>query len=117
MTYTIRMNVELTHDAIEEIIDGAGMSIGYWAIAGVVDEEAQTYRVTDGEDDGKSYTIHYSEIARAIQSLVDGDISIRDDIREAITLDLLDWDDAHRMGGEEYDVIIQVACFGEVVYG
>jgi hypothetical protein len=102
MTYTIRMNVELTHDAIEDIIDGAGMAIGYWATKGVVDEEAQTYVVTDGED-GKEYIIHYSDIARAIQLIVDGDADVRDDIKESITLDLLDYDNAYRMDSEAYD--------------
>jgi hypothetical protein len=110
------MNVELSIEAIEDIIDGGGYGIHYWAVAGVVDEENQTYKVTDGET-GKSYLLHYSDITKAIQSLLDREVAIRSDIVDAIALDLLNYEDAHRMDSEAYDVIIQVACFGEVIYG
>jgi hypothetical protein len=116
MTYTIRMNVEITQEVIEDIIDGAGYAIHYWATKAVVDTEAETYTVTDGEDD-KEYVIHYQDIARAIQLLVDGDADVRADIREAVALDLLNYENAHRMDSEVYDVIIQLAAMGAVIYG
>lgn len=116
MTHVIRMNVELSIEAIEDIIEGAGYGIHYWATKAVVDDEAQTYEVTDGET-GKSYLLHYQDINKAIQSLLDREVAIRSDIVDAIALDLMNYEDAHRMDSEAYDVIIQVACFGEVIYG
>jgi hypothetical protein len=110
------MNVEVTHEMIEDIIEGAGYGIHYWATKAVVDEDAQTYTITDGED-GKVYVVHYSDITKAIQSLLDREVAIRSDIVDAIALDLMNYEDAHRMDSEVYDVIIQVACFGEVIYG
>jgi hypothetical protein len=116
MTYVIRMNVEVTEDAIEDIIDGAGMAIGYWASKAVVDTEGKTYEVTDGEENQK-YHLTYPDIARAIQLIVDRDVDLRSDIVDAIALDLLNYEDAHRIDSEAYDAIIQVACFADVIYG
>ncbi|CAB4123833.1 hypothetical protein UFOVP46_103 [uncultured Caudovirales phage] len=116
MSYTITMKVPVVDDAIDDIIDGAGYSIGYWASNAEVDSKAQTYTVTDS-DSGKKYPLTYADIARAIQTVADGKAGIRQDIQDAITLDILDYENAERMDSEAYDVLIQLACFNEVVYG
>lgn len=112
---TIELSVNINDEVIDDIIEGAGYEIGYWASKAVYDSEAQTYEVTEEEDE-KRYFLTYPIIAKAITSLVKGDITISPSIREAITLDLVSKEGCH-MDGECYDVIIQVACFGDVIYG
>jgi hypothetical protein len=112
---TVELSVHITDEMVEDIIDGAGYAIGYWASKAVFDSEAQTYEVTEDEDDHR-YVITYEAIRTALVKLVKGEVSIRSDIRDAITLDMIDRDGC-RMDGECYDVIIQVACLGDVIYG
>jgi hypothetical protein len=110
------MKVPVVDDVIDDIIDGAGYQISYWASDAEVDSQAKTYTITDAEDDSV-HVVTYADIARAIQTVVDGEAGIRQDIRDAITLDVFDYKNACRMDSEAYDVLIQLACFNEVVYG
>lgn len=113
---TIELSLDVTDEIIEDIIEGAGYTIGYWARTATYDSEARTYEVTDAEDDTK-YHVTYDDIAKAISKIVRNEAELRNDIREAIVLDLFDYDNAHRMDAEVYDCVIQVACLGSVTYG
>lgn len=113
---TIELALDVTDEIIEDIIEGAGYVIGYWASEGQYDSEARTYSVTDAEDDA-TYHVTYDDIAKAIGKIVRNEIELRDDIREAIVLDLIDYDNGGRMDSEVYDCVIQVACLGSITYG
>lgn len=114
--HSIEVTLEVSDVVIEDIIDGAGYAIGYWAQNGEHDTQAQTYTVIDN-DDGEEYALSYEDIANAIQKLVKHEVKVRPDIHEAILLDIVSYENAHRMDTDAYDVIIQVACFDEVTYG
>ena len=107
-------------EAIENIICDAGMMIGYWATKAVVDSTKQTYTITEEEahdDEGaRDFTITYTDIVEAMMKLATGEVAIRSDIREEIGNAFINYDESD-IDGEGADVIIQVACFGDVIYG
>ena len=107
-------------EAIENIIADAGMMIGYWATSAVVDSDKQTYTITEEEahdDEGaRDFIITYTDIVEAMMKLASGEVAIRSDIREAIGEAFINYDESD-LDGEVADVIIQVACFGDVIYG
>lgn len=113
---SIDIALDVTDEIIEDIIEGAGYTIGYWASEAHYDSEARTYTVTDNEDSSE-YHITYDDISKAIEKIVTKKVKLRGDIREAIVLDLVDYHNAHHMDAEVYDCVIQVACLGDVVYG
>jgi hypothetical protein len=113
----ILIALEVSDEAIIDIIDGAEEGgIGYWATRSIHDKANRTLTITDGEDN-KTITITYDQIVNAISDLVNRRVSISPHITDAITSDLASEDYGCHMDAECYDVIIQVALFGDVVYG
>lgn len=119
MTATLSITVPKTYtlsiEAIEDTIDTAGYGIGYWASSAVVDDKAQTYTVTDGETP-ETFVLTYQSIFEAVLKLSNGDVKIRKDIAQTCAIALLDYEEAE-IDSEIADCIIQVACFGDVIYG
>jgi hypothetical protein len=107
--YGIEITVSGTidDDFILDVIDAAGYGIGYWAARAVVDGDERTYAVTEA-DTGKVYRLTFADIADSIGTLAQG----WDDARTAVLED-----DAGYIDANLGDVIIQWACFGEIVYG
>jgi hypothetical protein len=107
-------------EAIENIICDAGMMIGYWATEAVVDGTNQTYKITEEEahdgEGSRDFTLTYTDIVRAMMKLATGEVAVRSDIREQISNAFIDYD-LSDIDGEGADVIVQVACFGDVIYG
>jgi hypothetical protein len=113
----ILIALEVSDEAIIDIIDGAEEGgIGYWATRSVHDKANRTLAITDSQDN-KTITITYDQIVNAISDLVNRKVSISTHITDAITSDLASEDYGCHMDAECYDVIIQVALFGDVVYG
>jgi hypothetical protein len=113
----ILISLDVSDEVITDIIDGAECGgINYWASRSVNDPDNRTLTITDGEDD-KTITITYDQIVNAISDLTNGRVSISPAIRDAITSDLASGDYGCYMDATCYDVIIQVALFGDVVYG
>ena len=103
--------------AVEDIIEGAGDYIGYWAYEADMDTVNQTYTIT--EQDEPTNTVHkvtYKDIVDACAKIVSGKASSRSDIMSAVAQAFIDYENAD-MDADCYDVIIQVACFGEIIYG
>lgn len=109
------MTFTLPETAVLDIIDGAGSWIGYWATEGHVSTENQTYAITDLETEER-FTLYFPQIVKAASLLATGQVSVNSDIRSAIMGAFINYDNAD-MDAECYDVIIQTACFGEIVYG
>jgi uncharacterized protein YtpQ (UPF0354 family) len=113
----ILIALEVSDEVITDIIDGAeGGGINYWASRSINDSDNRTLTITDREDN-KTVTITYDQIVNAISDLVNRRVSISTHITDAITSDLASEDYGCHMDAECYDVIIQVALFGDVVYG
>jgi hypothetical protein len=107
-------------EGIENIICDAGEFIGYWASEGRVDSALQTYTVTESDahdsEGSRDFTLTYTDIVRAMVKLATGVVKVRPDIREAIGEAFVNYDESD-MDAEVADCIIQVACFGDVIYG
>jgi hypothetical protein len=117
----ITVDFELTLTDFADIVDTAGHAIGYWCDEAEYDEPYDsddpdaTYTVSC-EEGTQIYTLTKADIEKAMELIAEGRIdisaSIRDDVRMAITED-----DMGNIDGYAADAIIQVACFGCIVYG
>lgn len=113
---TIELTLDVPDQVIEDIIDGAGYAIGYWVESARHDPQAKTYTLIESET-GEEYKMSYQDIVDALSKVVTREVRVRSDIREAIVLDLVDYNNASRMDAEVYDVVIQIACLGDITYG
>jgi hypothetical protein len=118
------MNIDaeiVTDDNIINMLDTAGYSIGYWAREAEVDEDAKTYTIIERET-GDRYTVSFDDLRRAYGALLSLDQqyvnrmihgyfieSYRDRDEQGIETGAID--------GDAADVLVQVAAFGQVVYG
>ena len=85
--------------------------------------DSWTMELQDPEDmdDYTPKRIDATALAKATQSILDGKVKLGSHYREQLVRDLADWRDAPEYGvpfdAELSDIIVQVACFGEVVFG
>jgi len=101
----------LKDDDFEDICDIAGYSIGYWAKLGML--RLASYLVID--EDGVQHKITPELLGRVMVEVAAGRYDLRDDITKSV-----DWAIEHQEYGEidteVADVLIQIACFGVVIY-
>ncbi len=123
MTYKLEIKTEVSVEEISSLIDTAGYGMNYWAEFGMYSEEKQTYEVRLDQDaqDGVGWesdtkVITYQEIADAIQKLISGQVGIRPDIRQSLVEEFIN-KDGGQMDSEGAEVVIQVALFGDVIFG
>lgn len=105
--------VELTNQEWADIIDTCGYGIAYWCNEAVVDEDACTYKIHDAEED-KTHFLIKSDIERAYALVLDGKVHVNETIRGYFLPDEDGDADIDAVAG---DVLVQVACFGQIVYG
>lgn len=120
---------KVTDSEIEDIIDAAGYGINYWCVRGHIDSEARTYTITvdpDLAEHGQEpIVLEFDQIVQVGIQIADGyyqmSESIRDYFGEWHNALLADDEESQWAGGyidsDAGDVLIQIACFGEVVYG
>jgi hypothetical protein len=109
----------ITAQNVEDILDTAGYGIGYWASTATVNENG-SYTFTEVGDysdpaDHKEHTITRAQIKSATVKLAEegwGDIT-----RAFTNWTREDGIDCGDIDSVAADVIVQVAAFGEVVYG
>lgn len=121
MEYTIQATLTLDNEMFEDVIDCAGYGIGYWATSATVLKNC-LYRITwNGEDfsdsspfiDGQK-TLTHSMIGEAIETLYTRRYRVRGDLHDQLD----QWLNGHEcMDSDLADVIIQIALFGELIYG
>lgn len=123
MTYTLTAKFEISVQEITDLIETAGYGMNYWCEFGKYDDEAQTYEVrldaeaqdgVDWETDTKVIT--YQEIVDAIQKLISGEVSVGNWIRESLVAEFIS-KDGGSMDSDGAEVVIQVALFGEIIFG
>lgn len=113
------MNDYTTTDLVIDLVDSAGYGIT-WADQGRLDEDAQTYTLDLDEDAsleaGKSQvTVTFQDIKTALAKLAQGGMT-HQVIAQACQVALDSPGDAD-IDSETADCVIQVAVFGEVVFG
>jgi len=108
---TSALAFRVEHDDFEDICDTAGYSIGYWA------QQAQlrlsSYVVID--EDGGQHKITPELLGRVMVEVAAGRYDLRDDIVKSAKGAVED-QEYGEIDTEVADVLIQIACFGEVVY-
>lgn len=120
MEYTIQATLTLDGEMFDDVIDCAGYGIGYWATSATVDGVLYTitWDGSDFADDSPSATgkktLTYSMIGEAIETLQSHKYSARADLHTQLN----EWLNGHEcMDSDLADVIIQIALFGELIYG
>lgn len=108
----------ITEDQFLDLVDTAGYAIGYWADRAEVHWGAtdKKYSVWEDDDDNTRHDITPAMVEQAMVDIHTGKIDVRRDIVKSIT-DAILAGDCDDIDGEAADVIIQVAAFGEIVYG
>ncbi len=103
---------KLSTEDLEGIMDTAGMSCTYWA--DVIEVDGDDVRVLDV--DGTDYDTDKASIEKAFTLIAEGRIDLWGEIRRyvesAIKENDLGWIDSYAA-----DALLQVAIFGEIVYG
>lgn len=112
-TITAPVTFEIPREHITDMMDTAGYVIGYWATEGVVSME--TYTVTL-EEDGTKRTVGYEGLANALVRIGTSDEFEHYTISDYARRYLFEAD-AGYIDGELADCVLQVAVFGEIVYG
>lgn len=117
----ITLDFELTVDDFADIIDAAGYAIGYWADEAEynepyhADDSEATYTVSC-EERTQIYTLTKQDIEKAMALITEDKVSISPSIRSDV-MSAIKENDYGYIDGYASDAIIQVACFGEIVYG
>lgn len=117
---TITIDFELTPDDFADIIDAAASTLGYWTkhvdFLEPYDANDPPSTLTIVDQEGDKHKITTVEIEKAMTAISNGDIDISLSIRQYIILAIKENDMGH-IDSAAADAIIQVACFGEIVYG
>ena len=116
---TLQLDFNLDNEFFEGILDAAGFAIGYWAESAsiqLIDEDGDEiiYRVS--ERDGEEFLITKNAIEITICDIVSGKFA---DVNSVLKNDLVLLclgDDDVDIDAVAADQLIQLACFGEVVY-
>jgi hypothetical protein len=104
------------------IVDDAGMSIDYWADTAEHSTEKQTYQITllpDCVDETAgvvSKTISYQDLLEATEKLARGQVKVNPTTKSVCQAIISDPSDVD-YDATDTDVIVQVAMFGEIVFG
>ena len=125
---TMEIDLEVSQESIDQIIESAGYGIGYWASAAVVDEHARTYTITESEEgDYDKHVVTYDQLVEAFWKIANPGRSIKglgkmtrgyalDAVMDGIQNGKGDIDAGH-VDSDLADHIVQVAIFDEVIYG
>ena len=111
---TVTVPLRITRAALTDCVGSACTYCGYWARE-VADAEHLTdaWHVTDNDIDGTTYTVYLNDIAHAIGNIIAGNVAISFEyvgyIHEGIA--------GHGWSADAADIVLQVATFGEIVYG
>lgn len=116
-TRVVEATCRMTGEEFSDLVDTAGYGINYWCDRAVVDEDLCNYTVHDSEDD-KEFVLGASALCDAILRIAFDHTRLRvgDGYRSTACTYVFDREQVD-YDADFADVVIQVACFGEVVYG
>jgi hypothetical protein len=115
------MNLE--HAQLFEFIcdDASYGGIGYWASSADNNPEKQTYSVEVRpeyrDDEIKDKVLTYQDLYDACEKLATGKVSVNSNTKQVCQQIILDPTDDVDYDAEDADCIVQVAMFGEIVFG
>ena len=113
MLARVNLNINVIEEDIECIIEMAGYGISYWCGTAVIKENG--YDVYDDEED-KWYKLNYEDILKGIELYIKNgnqpyNILFIDEDTGLLNIE------TGNIDAEVADMIIQYACFGEIIYG
>jgi hypothetical protein len=117
MEVTLNLNVPISVEDVEEIIEGAGYVEQSWMALGEMKTEdcifvAHIYNDEDSYGTTR-HELSYQHVVTALEQVAKTNINVLNDL----TYKLTHGEFAGEMDAEDYDEILQVALFGDVVYG
>lgn len=108
-TLNLTLELNITEEQLDDIVDTASYDIGYWA--SFIGYDEGKYNIVEIDDD-KSHVLSHEDVINAIIKYIndyDSAKTILDLSNNTIDTELVD--------GEAADIIMQYACFGELIYG
>ena len=118
---TITIDFEVTNTDFSDIVDTALMCIDYWADEAEFqephDESDSPAKLSLSCEEGVDlYEVTRADAEKAMALIAEGKVTVNDSIRADI-LAAIKEDDYGNIDGYAADAIIQIACFGELIYG
>ena len=118
---TITIDFEVTNTDFSDIVDTALMCIDYWADEAEFqephDEGDSPAKLSLSCEEGVDlYEVTRADAEKAMTLIAEGKVTVCDSIRADI-LAAIKEDDYGNIDGYAADAIIQIACFGELIYG
>lgn len=127
---TVVINTEVTKEFVSDILytalDGGYGGSYYWitdvkfktnGAEDIMERICETAYFIDAlSENSKSFVIDHDKILYSLQKILNEDITINQAIYGNILSGVKE-NDAGYIGADEADVILQVACFREIIYG
>ena len=117
-TASLKIDCNLSNEHFEDIIDTAGLVIGYWADFASIetvseDSDELIYRIK--EQDGAEFVLTKADIQASLRGIIEGTFETSPSLQQELAAFCLDKDQGD-LDAESVDTLIQFACFQELVY-
>ena len=113
---TINISYQMSDETFLNTIDAAGCGIAYWADRAMVRHGAYVITANDGEGDlRKEYTLMPEDYSRAVCLVLSSDNFPR--YLKKVCMELVIDEGNADIDSSIADVLTQIACFGEIIYG
>ena len=118
-TANLKVDCTLSNEHFEDILDTSGMAIGYWASRASIefvdeDSEELIYRIK--ERDGAEFVLTKADIEASLRDIIEGTFETSHSLQQEFAGFCLDKDQGD-LDAESVDILIQFACFQELIYG
>lgn len=108
----------ITDQHITDLLTDAKAGIGYWASRVKIDSYAHICAVEPADGDGNvRHLLTYTQIRHTIEQIAHGNIPFTHLPLQALCQQMLEDFNMAGYDAGDADMIVQVACFGDVVYG
>ena len=110
---SVTLNYDIPQEDIDTLIDMAGYGINYWARTAEVDEHTYTVQWDDDLEQPRKAVVSHQSLADALVWVATNHFGYVGDYAR----DYFKEEDAGNIDGDLADVVVQIAIFGEVIYG
>jgi hypothetical protein len=117
-TANLKIDCTLDNEHFEDIMETAGLIIGYWAdFASVefIDEDSEELIYRIKEQDGAEFVLTKADIEASLRDIIEGNFETSLTLQQEFAAFCLDKDQGDLDAGS-VDTLIQFACFQELIY-